>query len=140
MKLTLAGFLLVLSVLLTGCVESESDSSSNGSTSSGGDSSSSPGTTPPDPVATTGTVQLSWNAPKEREDGSPLPAGHIDRYEIHYGQVSGDYDQITEIAANGSDTATINSLTEGSWYFAVKAIDLEDRASGFSDEQTVSIE
>ncbi|MCC5860062.1 MAG: fibronectin type III domain-containing protein [Ectothiorhodospiraceae bacterium] len=132
MKLTLAGFLLVLSVLLTGCVESDSSSS-------GGDSSS-PSETQPDPVATTGTVQLSWNAPKEREDGSPLPAGHIDRYEIHYGQVSGDYDQITEIAANGSDTATINSLTEGTWYFAVKAVDLEERASRFSDEQSVSIE
>lgn len=69
--------------------------------------------------ATTGSVLLSWIAPTENVDGSPL--ADLAGYRIHYGTASGQYDRQVEIVGAGVLSTVIENLTPGTWYFAATA-------------------
>ena len=85
----------------------------------------------------TDTVSLSWQRPETREDGSDLMASEIDRYEVFFGSSSGEYDQSIETL---STSAEISDLSEGKYYFAVKAYDNDGLASAFSDERSTTLQ
>ncbi|MEX0871338.1 MAG: fibronectin type III domain-containing protein, partial [Aquisalimonadaceae bacterium] len=73
-----------------------------------------------------------WVAPTTRENGSPIALSDIDGYEIHFGTESGTY---TQMLSTTDNTTTISDLDEGTtWYFAVKAYDVDGNYSQFSDE------
>ncbi len=74
--------------------------------------------TAPQPV--TGSASLSWQAPILHEDGSALTA--INGYRIYYGRDSGNLEQIITVGG-GLTSYVIDNLEQGTWYFAISAVD-----------------
>ncbi|MFE8071681.1 PA14 domain-containing protein [Marinobacteraceae bacterium S3BR75-40.1] len=91
-----------------------------------------------DKTSLTGTVTLSWTAPTQRTDGSPLSASEIDSYLIRYGQVADALDNSVSVPA-GTTSYTLDSLASGTWYFTVTAIDTTGLSSAPSEEKSATI-
>jgi hypothetical protein len=94
----------------------------------------------PTPVTTqAGSISVTWSAPSQREDGSPLPSGDIQSYTIYYSQTSGLYsDAITVAKMDGASvptSATLQSLEKGStYYIAGITVDTNGVPSQLSNE------
>jgi hypothetical protein len=69
--------------------------------------------------ATPGTATLSWVAPTQNVDGTPVT--NLAGYRIAYGQDSAALDLSLDIPNPVVTAATIEKLALGTWYFAVKA-------------------
>jgi len=82
---------------------------------------------------TSQNVTLSWVAPVEREDGTPISMSEISGYRIYYGETDGFYTY--EIDVNESDTmqVTLEGMPVGTYYIVVTTIDMEGRESGYSE-------
>ena len=85
----------------------------------------------------TASVTLSWQAPTSNEDGTPLT--DLAGYQVHYGQVSGQYLQTLSLPDAAFTSVTIEDLTPATWYFAVKAVNSAGVVSSFSNEAWKSI-
>ena len=73
-------------------------------------------------------VNLAWDANSESDLGG---------YKVYWGMASRSYSLNQD---NGNQTtATISSLADGRWYFAVTAYDLMGNESGFSAEVSTTI-
>lgn len=119
--------LLAAASLTGGCI-------GGGGGGGGGGGSSDPGTRF---TADAGeSVTLEWQPPRERSDGSAFRASELDRYEVHIGESSGSYGRTVETLA---PQAEIGGLDEGTYYFAVRAVDAEGLASDFSAEAVGTI-
>lgn len=79
-----------------------------------------------------GSVTLSWVAPTERADGTPLT--ELAGYRIHYGRMSETYDYEIDVSNPGLLTYVVENLVPGDWYFAVSAYDSEGLESDYSNE------
>jgi hypothetical protein len=66
-----------------------------------------------------GTATLSWQPPTQNIDGSPLV--DLAGFRIVYGKVADNLDQVVSIPNPAITSAVVESLTTGTWYFAVKA-------------------
>lgn len=66
-------------------------------------------------------VTLSWQAPTERADGTPLD--DLAGFRIFYGRSSGELDTTIELNNPGLSRYVVENLRRGSWYFAMTAID-----------------
>jgi hypothetical protein len=69
--------------------------------------------------ATNGSATLNWTPPTTNTDGTNL--SNLTGYRVVYGRSSGSLDQIVQITNASVSTYTINGLSSGTWYFAVKA-------------------
>ena len=69
--------------------------------------------------STTGSATVSWDAPTQNTDGSPLT--NLAGFEIDYGTSSSDLAQSVQIANPGLSMYVLSDLASGTWYFAVKA-------------------
>lgn len=79
-----------------------------------------------------GSATLSWTAPTERTDGTPLTAEELAWYWVHYSEGGTALDQ--KFVVPGEDLgAVVPGLCAGDWSFAVKAEDSEGRQSAFSN-------
>ncbi len=85
-----------------------------------------------------GTATLSWVAPTENTDGSPLL--DLAGYEISWGLESTGYSDSVVIMNPGITTYMIDNLTAGTHYFAIQAINGQGDYSAFSNEAVTSIE
>jgi len=85
----------------------------------------------------TGSTTLSWTAPTERTDGSPLT--HLGGYKIYYGRMSGIYDYQIDINNPAILTYLVENLVSGDWYFALVAYDSERIESDRSNEAHLKI-
>lgn len=83
-----------------------------------------------DPVAV-GAATLSWQPPTEYVDG--LPLRDLAGFKIRYGMAADNLDQLVTIANPGITSAMIESLTAGTWYFAVNAYTLANVESNLSN-------
>lgn len=104
-----------------------------------------------DPVTTTATdtdagnsntfadINLSWVAPAEREDNSPMSLSEIAGYQILFGQSQGQYSSSITINDGTAVGYTLTDLPTGTYYFVVATIDTEGRESQYSPEVTVVI-
>ena len=68
---------------------------------------------------TVGSATLSWVAPKTNVDGTPVT--NLAGFRIAYGQNSSNLTQSVNIASPTITSASIENLSSGTWYFAVKA-------------------
>lgn len=84
-----------------------------------------------------GVVTLTWAAPTQNTDGTPLL--DLAGYEIHWGPKSGGYSDSVAIANPGITTYVIDNLTSGTHYFAMKAVNGQGQLSGFSNEGVATI-
>ncbi|NGX16853.1 putative Ig domain-containing protein [Wenzhouxiangella sp. XN24] len=87
--------------------------------------------------AVTGNATLSWSAPTERADGSPI--GELAGYEVLYGQQSRNYDIVIELDNPGVTRYMIEGLGPGTWFFAVKAVTKDGLESAPSQEVSKTI-
>lgn len=84
-------------------------------------------------------ARVSWSPPVERVDGTPLPVEELAGYELHWGTSAGS---LTETLFVTSDVTQhmITGLSDGTWYFAVKAVDTNNLTSDFSTVVSKTIE
>lgn len=82
-------------------------------------------------VSALGAVSLSWQAPTENTDSSPLT--DLDGYRIYYGQTSGDYTDSVDVASPATTSHSMN-LPSGSYYIAMTAVDGQGNESAYSNE------
>ena len=80
----------------------------------------------------TRSVTLSWQAPTQNEDGTPLT--DLSGFEVHYGQAPGQYTQTLPLPSAAMTSVTIEDLSPATWYFAVKAVNASGAHSSFSNE------
>jgi hypothetical protein len=79
-------------------------------------------------------ARLSWQAPTQYTDGSPLtPAG----YKVYYGPGPGNYTNTVAVA--GQTTQANIALQPGSWTFAVTALDAAGNESNKSNQGSRSV-
>lgn len=76
-------------------------------------------------------IVLTWQPPTENADGSPL--NDLAGYRVHYGNVSGVYTNVINVA--NINTCSVGDLPLGQTvYFAVTAYDTSGNESGYSNE------
>ena len=56
--------------------------------------------------------KISWSAPENRSDNSPLPLSEIAGYRVYYGSESGKYTNKIEVDSN-TQSVTVTDLSEG---------------------------
>jgi hypothetical protein len=78
-----------------------------------------------------GSARVSWTAPTTNTNGSAL--ANLAAYRVYYGTSASSLSQSAEVNDITQRAATINSLTPGTWFFAVRAVNtsqLESDNSG----------
>ncbi len=78
-----------------------------------------PPSAPPPPSSF--SVTLSWQAPTERADGSPLT--DLAGFRIYYGSEREDLDVVVTLDNPGLSRYVVENLTAGTWYFSMTAYD-----------------
>ncbi|MGQ0384108.1 MAG: putative Ig domain-containing protein [Gammaproteobacteria bacterium] len=71
--------------------------------------------------AVAGRATLSWEAPTQRVDGSPLT--NLAGFKVYYGTSASNLSNVIQIADPGARTRVIDNLTVGTWHFAASAYD-----------------
>jgi hypothetical protein len=114
--------LAVIALALGGC---KLDSSTASTTSTGSSSSS------------MGTATLTWVAPAENTDGTPLT--DLAGYHIHYGTNPDALNQVIDLAGSRSTEFEVSGLTPGTYYFSVSAYTSMGTESAGSTVESKSI-
>lgn len=83
-----------------------------------------------------GSATLTWTAPTQRTDGSPLT--NLAKYKVYWGKSAGSYSNQTEVGA-GTTTYVVDNLSAGTWYFSVTAIDSNGVESDYSNVASKTI-
>ena len=89
-------------------------------------------------VTSLSLLSLSWTAPSEREDNTPISMSEIAGYRIYYGTTPGDYQYEIEINDAYNDVADI-SLLQGTYYAVITTVDVDGRESVFSEEVILNV-
>jgi hypothetical protein len=71
------------------------------------------------PQSATGSATLSWTPRTTNTDGTALT--NLAGYRIYYGTNATSLTQMVQIANAGVSSYMVQSLTSGTWYFAVRA-------------------
>lgn len=81
---------------------------------------------------------LTWSAPTQREDTTPISTSEIDTYKVYYGTTSGFYKNQIDISKIVGQTAQLEEFNAGTYYFAITTVDTDGRESKYSQEYTVT--
>jgi hypothetical protein len=84
-------------------------------------------------------INLSWVAPVEREDGTPIAMAEIAGYRVYYGTSQGSYPNQVDISNGSTMQVTLGNLVSGTYYIVVTTYDMDGRESAFSQVVTKSI-
>ena len=82
-------------------------------------------------VNVNGTMNVSWVAPTENVDGSPL--GDLARYKIYYGDQSRNYLGSVDVTDPNATSFDL-TLASGDYFVAMTAWDGDDNESAYSNE------
>jgi Putative Ig domain/Fibronectin type III domain len=85
-----------------------------------------------------GAVTLSWDAPTENSNGTPLT--DLKGYVVHYGSASQTYSDTIEVSNPGLTTYVVQNLPAGYYYFAVSAYNAAGTQSGLSPEVATQVD
>jgi len=121
-SLRLASLLVLVALALAGCHD-DSDGTSMVSASSGA-----PATTS---SPTSGAATLSWDAPTADTNGQPLT--NLAGYRIYYGESATTLSETVNLSGTGLQTYVIDNLAQGTWYFAIKAVNTSGVESALSN-------
>jgi hypothetical protein len=83
-----------------------------------------------------GSATLSWTAPSEKTDGTPVD---LSGYKIYWGTSSRSYSNSATLNSPGFSSYVVDELTPATWYFAVTAVDGQGLESDYSNEATKQI-
>jgi len=79
-----------------------------------------------------GSAELEWEAPTQNEDGTAL--SDLSGYIIRFGQSPGTLDRSVTIPNTAVTSYLVEDLVEGTWYFALSAVNqagVESRPTGY---------
>ena len=111
------------------------DTGSGTSTTTGGSSGT---TAPPTSTPTSSTVvTLGWVAPTQNSNGTPITG--LAGYKIHYGTASQDYTQVVSISNPSLSRYVMDSLSSGTYYFAITAYNAQGIESPISGEISTTL-
>jgi hypothetical protein len=85
-----------------------------------------------------GTATLNWTVPTTNTDGSALT--NLAGYRITYGRSASNMDQSVAVSNAGLTTYTVENLTNGTWYFAVYAVNSSNLESDVSNVSSKTIQ
>lgn len=84
-------------------------------------------------------IEVEWDIPDSREDGSVLDLSEITAYRIHYGQDESQLDYQVEV----EDAVNLSHIIElphsGVWYVSMSAVDQNALESELSGVQRINI-
>lgn len=86
-----------------------------------------------EPTIPADTALLSWTAPLTRENGESLAMGEIAGFEVVYGTSAEALDQSIAIGDASVDQLLIDQLAAGTWYFAMRTLDIDGNRSQLSN-------
>jgi hypothetical protein len=81
-------------------------------------------------VDPSGSATISWLPPTQRINGAPLT--NLAGYQIRYGREPGALNNTIQLNNPGLTRYLVESLTPGTWYFALVAVDSRGLTSGIS--------
>ena len=87
----------------------------------------------------TAAIELSWDTPKTREDGSPLAAGEIQAYLIEYGHHFYELNQRVHVTHQDANRYVLKDISPGTLYLRIATIDSEGFQGAFSEPISVDI-
>ena len=86
----------------------------------------------------TGTASLTWTAPTENTDGSPLT--DLAGFRVYWGTVPGNYSNTVTLNGAGALSYVVENLVPGTtYYFATTAFNSSGLESGYSNEGSKTI-
>jgi hypothetical protein len=85
-----------------------------------------------------GSATLSWAAPTQNEDGSPLL--NLAGYRVHWGTASRNYTNTVTLSNPGIMTYVVENLVPGTYFFATSAYNGDGAQSAFSNEASKAIQ
>lgn len=85
-----------------------------------------------------GNASLSWTAPTQNTDGSPLM--DLSGYRIYYGTSTSALNQVIDVPSANTVNYVVDYLSSGSYYFAVKAVSTAGMESAMSAIGTKTIQ
>ncbi len=85
----------------------------------------------------TGSATLSWDAPTENEDGTPLT--DLAGYRLYWGTTSGSYPNSVTINNPGVTTYVVDNLPSGTYEFVATAFNTSGFESRFSNPATKTV-
>jgi Putative Ig domain len=85
----------------------------------------------------TGSVTLSWTPPTQNDDGSALT--DLTGYEVRYGTNQANLDRSVQVTNPSVNTFVVDSLTAGTWFFAVRSINSSGNGSVMSNVASKTI-
>jgi len=130
-------FTLLITLLLSACNTGEAYNGNTGA-GVGVTQETTPQGVTPTPQEDTQVVALSWTAPVEREDGTPISMSEIAGYRVYYGTTEGNYPNELDIADSYNMQATLSNLVSGTYYIVVTVYDMDGRESAYSQVVTAS--
>ena len=68
----------------------------------------------------TGSATVNWAPPTTNTNGTPLT--NLARYKVLYGPASNNFTRYVAVDDPTRRSAVVNSLTPGTWYFSVRAV------------------
>jgi len=77
---------------------------------------------------------ITWTAPTQREDNTPLLLSEIGKFNIYYGTVSGDYQDTIAVDLNFATSYEIINPPKEDLYFVLTTVDTDGRESVYSTE------
>ena len=88
-------------------------------------------------TAVVGTATLSWQAPMQNADGTPLT--DLAGYTIRYGANVAAMNQTVAIDNAGVTTYVIDNLPVGTWYFSLASVNRSGVESNRTDAVSITI-
>jgi hypothetical protein len=82
------------------------------------------------------SAMLTWTAPTQNVDGSALT--NLAGYKVYWGQTPRSYTASANVSGAGTTSYTA-SLTPGTWYFAVSALDSNGAESAKTNEVSKTV-
>jgi len=79
------------------------------------------------------SIDLSWEIPTQREDGSALSVNEINGYLIQYGTQPYDFTNSERINGGSQTTHSLNNIRAGSYFLRIATIDSDDILGRFSE-------
>lgn len=89
-------------------------------------------------VSQLATIDLSWDIPTEREDGSLLSTSEISGYVLEYGYDMASLEQRSNIPGALTQNYTLNNMPSGTLYLRIATTDSDGVTGSFS--QTISLD
>jgi outer membrane biosynthesis protein TonB len=86
-----------------------------------------------EPETETGSISLSWAAPRTRTDGSALSLSDIQGYCIYIGTTRNNLEMVADVNQGDRTSYVLDNLDLGDYYVAVTVYDQQNNMSSYSN-------